>query len=89
MMVRLHLARHTLPVREVEALYNYLVHLVTHKKNGIAARDIVVMVSDIDVYAPYIKAIFSNAPYTFRTTLPMNRMPAATTSLKLWMRFCG
>jgi exodeoxyribonuclease V gamma subunit len=54
------------PVREVEALYNYLVHLVTQKDEGIAARDIVVMVSDIDVYAPYIKAIFSNAPYSFR-----------------------
>ena len=52
--------------REVEALYQYLVHLVDQKNALISSRDIVVMVSDIDLYAPYIKAVFDNAFYTFK-----------------------
>jgi exodeoxyribonuclease V gamma subunit len=52
-------------VREVEVLYNYLVHLINQKKETLSARDIVVMVSDIDTYAPYIRAVFEHAPYTF------------------------
>ncbi|NLR59673.1 exodeoxyribonuclease V subunit gamma [Chitinophaga polysaccharea] len=55
--------------REVEVLYNYLVHLVAQRKEALSPRDIVVMVSDIDAYAPYIKAVFNNAPYTFRYTI--------------------
>ncbi|TAH03426.1 MAG: exodeoxyribonuclease V subunit gamma [Sphingobacteriales bacterium] len=58
------------PVREVEVLYNYLVHLVDNENNEtFSAREIVVMVSDIDAYAPYIKAVFSNAPYKFPFTI--------------------
>jgi len=53
------------PAREVEALYNFLVSLVDQKKEALSPRDIVVMVSDIDTYAPYIKAVFSNAPHHF------------------------
>ncbi|MFC5282042.1 exodeoxyribonuclease V subunit gamma [Pedobacter alpinus] len=53
------------PAREVEALYNFLVGLVDQKKEALSPRDIVVMVSDIDSYAPYIKAVFRNAPYQF------------------------
>jgi len=53
------------PAREVEALYNYLVHLIDHQLEKLSPRDIVVMVSDIDTYTPYIKAIFNNAPYRF------------------------
>lgn len=52
--------------REVEVLYNYLVYLVDQKQEALSPRDIVVMVSDIDRYAPYIKAVFNNAPYQFR-----------------------
>ena len=52
-------------VREVEVLYNYLVHLVNNRPNNLSSRDIVVMVSDIDAYAPYIKAIFTSSPYKF------------------------
>lgn len=52
-------------VREVEVLYNYLVQLVNEQPERIKARDMVVMVSDIDSYAPYIKAIFGSAPYKF------------------------
>lgn len=55
--------------REVEVLYNYLVHLVDKKKETLSPRDIVVMVRDIDAYAPYIKAVFNNAPYQFRYTI--------------------
>ncbi|MEO6548368.1 MAG: exodeoxyribonuclease V subunit gamma [Ferruginibacter sp.] len=57
------------PVREVEVLYNYLVHLVDQKKQLLSPRDIVVMVSDIDAYAPYIRAIFNTAPYSFPYTI--------------------
>ncbi len=53
------------PAREVEALYNFLVSLVAQKKEKLSPRDIVVMVSDIDSYAPYIKAVFKNAPHKF------------------------
>ncbi len=53
------------PAREVEALYNFLVGLVDQKNELLSPRDIVVMVSDIDTYAPYIKAVFRNAPYQF------------------------
>ncbi|MEO5890164.1 MAG: exodeoxyribonuclease V subunit gamma [Ferruginibacter sp.] len=52
-------------VREVESLYNYLVHLADEKKELLSPREIVVMVSDIDAYAPYIKAIFNTAIYRF------------------------
>lgn len=50
------------PVREVEVLYNYLLHLVDKKGEDLSARDIVVMVTDIDLYASYIRAVFENAP---------------------------
>lgn len=52
-------------VREVEVLYNYLVQLVDEKKESLSPRDIVVMVSDIDAYAPFIHAVFKHAPYQF------------------------
>ena len=55
--------------REVEVLYNYLVYLVDKKTAKLSPREIVVMVSDIDAYAPYIKAVFKNAPYQFRYTI--------------------
>jgi exodeoxyribonuclease V gamma subunit len=57
------------PAREVEVLYNYLVHLVDKKNESLSSRDIIVMVSDIDLYASYIKAIFDNAPYEFKYTI--------------------
>lgn len=53
------------PAREVEVLYNYLVSLVDKRQKKLSPRDIVVMVSDINLYAPYIKAVFDNAPYRF------------------------
>ncbi|RYD52325.1 MAG: exodeoxyribonuclease V subunit gamma [Sphingobacteriales bacterium] len=56
------------PLREVEALYNYLVDLQV-QGTRFAPQDVLVMVNDINVYAPYIKAVFQNAPYPFRYTL--------------------
>jgi len=63
------------PVREVEVLYNYLANIVDSAKvvdsvkEKISTRDILVIVSDIDKYAPYIKAIFDNAKYDFPYTI--------------------
>lgn len=57
------------PTREVEVLYNYLVHLIDKKQENLSARDIIVMVSDIDLYGSYIKAVFDNAPYKFPYTI--------------------
>ena len=53
------------PLREVESLYDFLVYLIDHRKQSLSARDIVVMVSDIDHYAAYIRAVFDHAPYRF------------------------
>ena len=55
--------------REVEVLHNYLVHLVDNETERFSARDIVVMVSDIDSYSPFIKAVFENSPYKFKFTI--------------------
>lgn len=57
------------PVRELEVLYNYLVNLIDKKEIELSAREIVVMISDIDLYASYIKAVFDNAPYRFKYTI--------------------
>ncbi len=57
------------PTREVEVLYNYLVHLIDQRRENLSARDIVVMVSDIDLYGSYIKAVFDNAPYKLNYTI--------------------
>ena len=56
------------PAREVEVLYNYLVRLVD---TGVlvSPRDVIVMVNDINTYAPYIRAVFGAAPYRFPFTI--------------------
>ncbi|UAY55931.1 exodeoxyribonuclease V subunit gamma [Arachidicoccus terrestris] len=53
------------PLREVESLYDFLVYLIDQKREQLSPRDIVVMISDIDYYAAYIRAIFDHAPYKF------------------------
>ncbi|QIQ20891.1 exodeoxyribonuclease V subunit gamma [Zophobihabitans entericus] len=47
--------------REVEVLYDYLLSLLDSQPD-LQPREIVVMVADIDRYAPYIQAVFGNAP---------------------------
>ncbi len=49
------------PVREVEVFYNYVLDLM-EKDKSVEPKDILVLVNDIDLYAPFIKAIFDNAP---------------------------
>lgn len=51
------------PVREIESLYNYLVRVIETQSEPISPRDIVVLMSDVDAYAPYVKAVFDHAPY--------------------------
>ncbi len=56
-------------LREVEVLYNYIIELIDKKKVAISPRDIVIMVSDIDLYAPYIHAVFGNGPHYIHYTI--------------------
>ncbi|GAA3919727.1 exodeoxyribonuclease V subunit gamma [Litoribacillus peritrichatus] len=49
------------PMREVEVLHNYLLDLM-NDDSELYPRDVVVMVSDVDVYSPYINAVFSSQP---------------------------
>ena len=50
--------------REVEILHDQLLHLLAHPPGGapLAPRDIVVMVPDIDGFAPAIRAVFGQFP---------------------------
>lgn len=57
------------PAREVQTLYNYLVRLMDGNPGVYASRDIVVHVTDINLYASYIRSVFDNAPYKFRYTI--------------------
>ena len=48
--------------REVEIYYNYLIKTIEQSPE-FSLRNTVVLVSDISSYAPYIRAVFDNAPY--------------------------
>ena len=53
--------------RELEGLVNYIMNLLQDQKYGIIKeRDIIVMIQDINSYAPYIRAVMDNAPYKFQ-----------------------
>ncbi|MBD2801999.1 exodeoxyribonuclease V subunit gamma [Xenorhabdus sp. M] len=49
------------PQREVEVLQDQILHLLDDNPS-LTPRDIIVMMADIDSYAPYIQAVFGNAP---------------------------
>ncbi|VTR40171.1 Exodeoxyribonuclease V gamma chain [Serratia fonticola] len=49
------------PQREVEVLHDRLLTMLAEDPQ-LTARDIIVMVADIDSYTPYIQAVFGNAP---------------------------
>lgn len=49
------------PLREIEALHDYLLTQF-EKDKTLTLNDCVVMTPNIDLYAPYIEAIFNNAP---------------------------
>lgn len=48
-------------LREVEVLYNYLLHMFDNDQQ-LDLHDVVVMVADIDRYALHIQAVFGSAP---------------------------
>jgi len=47
--------------REVEVLYNYLIKTIADSGNTIGAREILVVTSDIEKYAPAVKGVFGSA----------------------------
>jgi exodeoxyribonuclease V gamma subunit len=55
--------------REVEVLYNQLVKIINSRPGELAPKDILVLCSNMDDYAPYIRAVFDEAPYDFPYTL--------------------
>ncbi len=63
--------------REVEAFYNYLVYLLHEKQVGLKPTDIIVLVSDVDLYAPYIRAVFDHAPTKFRYAIADENVAAS------------
>ncbi len=50
------------PLREVEALYDYLLGWFDNRRIRLRPRDVVVMVPDINRFAPFIQAVFGSAP---------------------------
>ena len=49
------------PLREVEVLHDQLLAMFAQQPD-LSPRDIIVMVPDVAAYAPYIEAVFANAP---------------------------
>ncbi|HWO12642.1 MAG TPA: exodeoxyribonuclease V subunit gamma, partial [Polyangiaceae bacterium] len=49
------------PMREVEVLHDQLLQLLT-SNTGVEPRDVVVMVPDVETYAPLIEAVFRRSP---------------------------
>ncbi|RYD98962.1 MAG: exonuclease V subunit gamma [Sphingobacteriales bacterium] len=56
--------------REVEGVYNYIMNAVQQQPFGqLNERDVIVMVTDINAYAPFIRAVMDNAPYKFQYSI--------------------
>ena len=79
--------------REVEILHDQLLELLAHPPGGrpLQPRDIVVMVPDIDAFAPAIRSVFGQLPARRRalhsaTTSPTSRTAATT---RCWWRWSG
>ncbi|PPI88452.1 exodeoxyribonuclease V subunit gamma [Candidatus Pantoea edessiphila] len=74
--------------REIEALQDYLLKLINYD-SSLKIDDIIVMASDIDVYIPFIKAIFSNTsvdrylPFTILDRRAINEHPIIIVFLRL------
>ncbi|MBN1007485.1 exodeoxyribonuclease V subunit gamma [Amphritea pacifica] len=49
------------PLREVEVLYDQLLAMLD-EQSDLSPRDIIIMMPDVAAYAPYIEAVFGNAP---------------------------
>ena len=67
-------------LREVEVLYNFLVRMAD-KGQLKTVQEVLVMVTDIDAYVPYIKAVFDNAPHYFPYTLADHSLVFGDTAL--------
>ncbi|WP_261816796.1 exodeoxyribonuclease V subunit gamma [Vibrio gallicus] len=65
--------------REVEVLYDQLLHLFNSDPN-LKPKDIIVMVSDINTYAPIIQSIFGNTPYERRIPFSISDRSASQES---------
>lgn len=65
--------------REVEVLYDQLLHMFNDDP-GLKPKDIIVMVSDINAYAPVIQAIFGNAPFERRIPFSISDRTASQES---------
>lgn len=50
------------PLREVEVLYDQLLAMLDQQPE-LSPRDIIIMMPDVASYAPYIEAVFGNAPF--------------------------
>ncbi|HHT7854991.1 TPA: exodeoxyribonuclease V subunit gamma, partial [Pasteurella multocida] len=59
------------PMREVEVLHDYLLHLF-QQDSTLTPKDIVVMVADIDKYTPYIQAVFGQYNQTVQRQIPFS-----------------
>lgn len=53
------------PLREVEVLHDQLLAMFEQQPD-LSPRDLIVMMPDVAAYAPYIEAVFGNAPYERR-----------------------
>jgi exodeoxyribonuclease V gamma subunit len=50
------------PTREVEILHDQLLALVTRERDPVPPEDVLVLVSDLETYAPLIEAVFRREP---------------------------
>jgi len=50
------------PTREVEVLHDQLLSLLTRKDDPVAPEDVLVLVSDLETYAPLVEAVFRRDP---------------------------
>ncbi|PIE00780.1 MAG: exodeoxyribonuclease V subunit gamma [Thiothrix nivea] len=64
------------PMREIEVLYDQLLAALEQDKT-LTPADIVVMSPEIDTYAPFIEAVFSNAPVTLPFSIADQRFSTA------------
>lgn len=76
------------PMRELEVLHDHLL-MMFEQDEQLMPRDIIVMVADINAYAPYIQAVFGNAsretylPYAISDRNLTQESPLLTTFLQL------
>ena len=60
------------PLRECQVLHDQLLHLLDEMGSELRAEDILVMVPDISLYAPYVEAVFDQDGARGRPFIPWN-----------------